>query len=371
MKWEGPGPGERLLVLAPHPDDETLAAGGLLQRAITRGGGARVVFATDGENNPWTQRLVERRFRIGPEDSARFGRRRRQEALAALAELGLKAEDSVFLGLPDQAITDLLLFGDEAAVDRLGSLLADWRPTLMVLPSLHDLHPDHSALAVLARLALARLSPGRLAPGRPAAERAPRLLSYVVHRSRTMKLGEADGGPDVARFELTQAEKDRKRRAIRCHATQLVVHRRKFLGYAEREEIFFPVEAGEGRDALHPVRRAILNAGALRLDLELCPRLGAFGRPTLHLATGGDGARQSRSLALRWKRGRVDVTDPLTAENKGLASLRGDRRGGTVEVPLASLPRSGRLFVKLERRFGFFDEGGWLEVNGPPDDDAC
>jgi LmbE family N-acetylglucosaminyl deacetylase len=360
MKWEGPGTGERLLLLAPHPDDETLAAGGLVQRTIARGGSARVVFATDGENNPWTQRLVERRFRIGPEDSARFGRRRHQEALAALAELGLSADDAVFLGFPDQAITGLLLEGDEAAVDRLGSLLADWRPTLLVLPSPFDLHPDHSALAVLARLALGRLAP----------ERAPRALSYVVHRSKIMKAGVAADGPDVARFEPTEAEKDRKRRAIRCHATQLAVHRRKFLSFAERQEIFFPVEAAEARDGLHPVRRAMLNADALRLDLELRPRLGAFGRPTLHLATGAGGARQSRSLDLRWKRGRADVKDALTAEKKGLASLRGDRRGGTVELPLASLPDAGRLFVKLERRFGFFDEGGWLEVNGRRSDDA-
>ncbi len=375
MKWEGPEPGERLLVLAPHPDDETLAAGGLLQRAIARGGRARVVFATDGENNPWTQRLVERRFRIGREDSARFGRRRRREALAAIAELGLTAEEAVFLGLPDQAITDLLLAGDEAAVDRLRSLIADWRPSLVVLPSPFDLHPDHSALAVLIRLALARIAAGRPSPGLPSpggagAEVAPRLLSYIVHRSRAMRPGEAAEGTGVARFEPTPREKERKRRAILCHATQLAVHRRRFLAYAEREEIFFPAEAGEARDEPHPVRRSILDTSALRLDLELRPRLGAFGRPTLHLAAGADGARQSRSLHLRWKRGSAEVTDFLTAESTGLACLRGGRRGGTVELPLATLPRSGRLFVKLERRFGFFDEGGWLEVNGRRNDDS-
>ena len=363
MKWDGPGPGERLLVLAPHPDDETLAAGGLLQRALARGGAARVVFATDGENNPWTQRLVERRVRIGPEDSARFGRRRRREALDAMAELGLREEDAVFLGLPDQAITDLLLFGDPLGVDRLAALFSDWRPTVVVLPSPFDLHPDHSALAVLARLAL-----GRVWPGQAAGDGGARVLSYIVHRTATMPIGEATDEPGVARLELTPTEQARKRRAILCHATQLAVHRRKFLSYAERDEVFFPDAAAGVGDGLHPVRRATREGSALRLDLTLRPRPGAFGRPTLHLAAGAGGARQSLSLDLRWRRGRTHITDALTMESRGLASLRGGRRGGTVEVPLASLPQSGRLFVKLKRRFGFFDEGGWLEVNGAPEE---
>ena len=354
MSWDGPGSGERLLLLAPHPDDETLAAGALLQRTIARGARARVVFATDGENNPWTQRLVERRIRIRPEDSARFGQRRRAEALAALAELGLGSESAVFLGLPDQAITDLVIGGDEAEVERLAALFRDWRATLLVLPSLFDLHPDHSALAVLTHLALERA----------AVEPPPRALSYIIHRTSGMNLPTDADAAGAARLEPTEKEMAGKRRAILRHATQLTVHRRKFLSFAGRPEIFLR-ERGPGiGGGLHPVRRARLDDGALRLDLELRPRLGAFGRPTLHLAAGAPGTRRTLSLALRWRRGKADVRDALTAETAGSASLRGGRRGGTVEVPLASLPDSDRLFVKLERRFGFFDEGGWLEVNG-------
>jgi LmbE family N-acetylglucosaminyl deacetylase len=194
MTWDGPAAGERVLLLAPHPDDETLAAGGLLQRALARDGEAVVVFATDGENNPWTQRLVEKRLRIGPEDCARFGRRRRREALAALAELGISAAHAVFLGLPDQAVTDVLLAGGETAVDRIEALLLERRTTLLVAPSLFDLHPDHSALAVLVRLALARLDPGR----------RPRLFSYLIHRVRRAPgAGPADG-PAAVRFEPSE-----------------------------------------------------------------------------------------------------------------------------------------------------------------------
>jgi len=348
-----------VFLLAPHPDDETLSAGGLLQRTLAHGGRTIVAFATDGENNPWTQRLVERRLRVGPEDSARFGRRRREEALAALSELGVPSADAVFLGLPDQAITDIVLSGSDAAVERLISLIALRRPTLLIAPSLFDLHPDHSALAVLVRLALARLEPGR----------RPRLFSYLIHRTRGAGGGATPDGPGVLRFQPSEKEMDRKRRAILCHTTQLAVHRRKFLSFADRPEIFYSGEAAPGDDR-HPVRRVRLGPDTLRLDVVLSPRFGAFGRPTLHLATDASGERRSLSFDLRWRRGRADVKDFITDQTTGRVALRGGRRGGIVEVPLQALPGSRRLYLKLERRFGFFDEGGWLEVEDPRRDDA-
>lgn len=359
MIWEGPGSGERLLLLAPHPDDETLSAGGVLQRTLARGGRVWVAFATDGENNPWTQRLVERRLRVGPEDCARFGRRRREEALAALSELGIPAADSVFLGFPDQAVTDILLAGSEAAIERLASLVSERRPTLLVAPSLFDLHPDHSALAVLVRLALARAE----------AERRPRLLSYLIHRTRRAGGATEPEGPRVLRYEPSREEKERKRRAILRHTTQLAVHRRKFLSFADRPEIFYSGESAPG-DGRHPVRRVGLGPDRLRLDIVLHPRLGAFGRPTLRLATGAPGARRSLSFELRWRRGRVEVKDSNTDETTGRAELKGGWRGGVVDVPLQPRPGPSRLYVKLERRFGFFDEAGWLEVEDPRRDEA-
>jgi hypothetical protein len=172
------------------------------------------------------------------------------------------------------------------------------------------------------------------------------------------------------RFDPNEEEKERKRRAIRCHATQLTVHRRKFLSATERPEVFYPGEAAPEADGLHPVRRVRLDPGVLRLDLVLRPRLGAFGRPTLRLAAARPGQGPSLSFDLRWRRGDAEVKDLLTHTTRGLAALRGDRRGGTVEVPVQALPGPGTIYVKLERRFGFFDEGGWLEIQDPSRGDA-
>jgi hypothetical protein len=45
-------PATRLLVVAPHPDDETLGAGGLIQRVRHAGGAVKVVFMTNGDGYP-------------------------------------------------------------------------------------------------------------------------------------------------------------------------------------------------------------------------------------------------------------------------------------------------------------------------------
>ena len=56
---------DRLLLVCPHPDDETLGAGLLLQEVIARGGQVRVIYLTDGESNPIPQFLDERRWPYG------------------------------------------------------------------------------------------------------------------------------------------------------------------------------------------------------------------------------------------------------------------------------------------------------------------
>ena len=54
----------RVMMMAPHPDDESLASGVLLQQAVAAGTKVRMVYATDGDDNPWPQRLIERRWKI-------------------------------------------------------------------------------------------------------------------------------------------------------------------------------------------------------------------------------------------------------------------------------------------------------------------
>src|SRR2546430_14900388 len=55
----------RLMLIAPHPDDEALACSVILQRAVRAGAAIHVLYATDGDDNPWPQRVLERKWRVG------------------------------------------------------------------------------------------------------------------------------------------------------------------------------------------------------------------------------------------------------------------------------------------------------------------
>jgi hypothetical protein len=73
------GPGERLLVAAPHPDDETLGAGGLVQRVLARGGSVRVLLFTAGDG--WVPAVVHATGSANPEpgDFIAYGQARLAE----------------------------------------------------------------------------------------------------------------------------------------------------------------------------------------------------------------------------------------------------------------------------------------------------
>src|SRR6201998_36784 len=103
---------DKILVVAPHPDDESLGTGGLLQRIFAQKIPVRIIFATNGEKNQWAKRYWNKRLQIGPDERLRWGQRRREEALNAIRTLGGKPDCARFLNLPDLGTTRLLMQGD-------------------------------------------------------------------------------------------------------------------------------------------------------------------------------------------------------------------------------------------------------------------
>src|SRR5215510_6730773 len=77
--------GARLLVVAPHPDDEVIAAAGLIQRVHAAGGEVRVVYLTDGEGYTAAVKAEEHRADPRSSDYREFGSMRQHEARRALA----------------------------------------------------------------------------------------------------------------------------------------------------------------------------------------------------------------------------------------------------------------------------------------------
>ena len=338
------------MVLAVHPDDETLGVGGLIQQAVAASAAVRVIFVTDGDNNPWPQHVLEKRWRLAANDRQRWGQRRRQEALAALAVLGVQTQHAVFMGLPDQGMTALLETGDENAILGLKDAIAEWQPTILVMPALEDRHPDHSAVAVLAAFALQRVS---------ATQKRPQLLSYLIH-------GQQSFLADNFAVSLSAQQMQNKRRAILAHKTQMYLSRQRFLDYARSQEVFYaPTPIAH----YQPLEEIVINANALKVRIRLTGFMSRIIKPALYLtAEKGliDQGAQSVRYRLKIKNGQVNIYDCANRAVIGQAAMQVNGNTVQTEIPLSLLANSENAYFKLERRWGFFDAAGWRQVSLKP-----
>jgi len=221
-------PFERTLVFAPHPDDESIGAGSLLAHIAHSGGRIHVVFMTNGDNNPWPQRAYRRQWPISQRNRVAWGRLRQREARRALRLLGVPDGCATFLGFPDDGLARILRYERERLTGPVAKIIGEFRPTLIITPSIEDFHPDHRATY---RAVLRALFP----PEMP----KPAVIGYVVH-----------GKPrsSVERVEVCQSDHEKKRDAVQCHQTQLMLSRKRFLEYAARDEEFAPVRIVTVRD---------------------------------------------------------------------------------------------------------------------------
>jgi LmbE family N-acetylglucosaminyl deacetylase/glycosyltransferase involved in cell wall biosynthesis len=135
---------DRILVLAAHPDDEVLGAGGSLALASSRGSAVRIWIATDGTGQEGAREE-------GPEA---YATRRRQEARQAAAALGVPAP--VFGGLVDRSLPTAPEVLERAVTEQL----SEFQPDLVLCPSPAEIHPDHRALSEAVYGAVASSRPG-------------------------------------------------------------------------------------------------------------------------------------------------------------------------------------------------------------------
>jgi LmbE family N-acetylglucosaminyl deacetylase len=193
---------DRVLIIAPHIDDESIGAGGYAIDAMANGAEVYVVFLTAGDCNRFSARLMNMTLGPTPSNYLTVGRTRISEAKKAMQLLGIAPDRYFFLGYPDRGLQAMML--DPNAVvrsqgtleDRVpyddalspgapytyDSLMNDMRyvmdvvqPTTVIAPVPFDLHPDHSAAAEIIDLALEDL------------DVQPSRLGYLVHAGRMSK----------------------------------------------------------------------------------------------------------------------------------------------------------------------------------------
>lgn len=182
----------RLIVVSPHPDDEVLACGGLMQAALAEGCHVQVVSVTDGEacypDHP----------RWSP---ARLRDARRRELASAMQALGMDATHVSALGIPDGTVAR---HEPDLAAHLAGRLLPG---DVVVAPWVHDAHPDHEAVGRAATAA--------------ALNCGARALQYPVWAWHWLDPAAASGPwPNAQRISLCADSQARKQRAMAAFATQ-------------------------------------------------------------------------------------------------------------------------------------------------------
>ena len=267
-------------------------------------------------------------------------------AVAALQILEVPPSSAHFLALPDQGLTDLLTSDCEPILERFATSISSWVPTDLLVPSIHDTHPDHSALAVMLRLAKLYSD-----------ETSASVWAYAVHGKSKAFFGRAQ------ELQHSKGETSVKERAIRCHKTQLKLSRRRFLAYALRPECFLKLKSCESTLADGPIRSISRQPDVLRLRFVFSTKLVPAAEATIFVL-GRDAAGQVRCVRMRIpvRSSAVEVFDCRTRERVCVAQYRGSALAGEFAVPLDIFSSAHALFAKVEHRSWFFDEAGWLEV---------
>jgi LmbE family N-acetylglucosaminyl deacetylase len=255
-----------LLVVSPHPDDETLCCAGVIRRVVAAGGRASIVWLTSGDGSELDSIFVEKSLRVRPRKMRDLARTRMGEARAAAAILGVPPARQFFLGYPDGGLLSLLtdrftipyysrFTGTDRVpyADTLGaghpytgeSLERDFvrvlervRPTLILAPSPEDEHPDHRAAGILTLQVLSRrhqLNEARF---------------WVVHGGRDwprprglhMKLALSrpprGRGLGLVPFDLDPLEESAKLAAVRQYRTQMLLMSSFLLSFVRTDELY-------------------------------------------------------------------------------------------------------------------------------------
>ena len=126
---------QRVFVISPHPDDESVGCGGAIREHVMHGASVRVVFLTSGEKGGHG-RSAEETIVI-----------REAEATAAAKLLGVDAIE--FWREPDGAFR-----ATRGLARRLADALREWRPHVIYVPHEREMHPDHRAACRLVRRVL-------------------------------------------------------------------------------------------------------------------------------------------------------------------------------------------------------------------------
>ena len=260
---------DRILVLAPHPDDEVLGTAGLIQQAVGMKLPVKIVFFTYGDSNEWSFLLYRKHPVLFPGAVETMGMVRHDEAIEASRILGVAPGNLTFLGYPDfgtlniwyyhwnqrPAYTSLMTRvkavpykgayrfgapykGEEIEKD-LRQILKNFKPTKIFVSHPADHNGDHLGLYLYLRVAL-------WDEGMEDVSLYPYLVHYLswpkpkgFHPEKDLIPPQNLAADEVwQQYHLTPEQIVNKKKALQAHKTQYFSSPRYLLSFVKFNELF-------------------------------------------------------------------------------------------------------------------------------------
>ena len=263
---------DRILIFAPHPDDEVLACGGYIFTALKNKAKVKVVIVTLGETFGYAlgKNLVN--FLPLHEKAIAFGKLRQQEAKTILKKFGLLPPEIEFLGFPDKGLKYLwekywsknnpyfspilktnhspfediyqknTSFSGEELERLITKIYLDFRPTIVITSSPYDRHQDHKTLFLFVQKIISSCPFKNLS-----------FYSFLIHKNHWANLLAYGFRPQKEllppltlrkktifwlKFPLNHSALLAKERSILSYETQVVAIKKKLLSFVRQNELF-------------------------------------------------------------------------------------------------------------------------------------
>lgn len=266
---------DRVMILAPHPDDEAIGTGGIIQEALSKKLPVKVVYVTNGDNNEaffaegsWKELFNINTYKYNPNEYLDLGMKRWKEAVGGMSILGLNKNDLIFLGYPDSILEKMLSqnysksivapgtrfsyspydfsykknreYKGENLEEDLFEIISQFKPTVIFTTHVRDTHKDHRAVTLFLERTLQQI------------KLKIRIYYYLVHfkdfpRPYGFHMNEYLYPPEKLfsqagwiSFNLNSDQEEKKEKIIRKYQSQLVLPaiNKLLLSFVRKNEIF-------------------------------------------------------------------------------------------------------------------------------------
>lgn len=268
---------DRILILAPHPDDEAIGVCSVIEKALKKNAKVKIVCYTNGDSNELSFIVYEKRITFRKGEFLHMGEVRRRETMRAMVFLGVKPEDIIFLGYPDfgtleiftkywgnvtpykglftkaskvsykEAMSRNVPYIGESILKDIEKIILDFKPTKIFVSHPGDTNRDHRSLYLFLQVALWD-SEGKI--------NTPQVFPYIIHvvhwpmpRGYHPELelkrpdSLADSNIEWHSLKLAQEEIKTKHTVISYYKSQIQYNPKYLFTFCRSNELFgdFPI----------------------------------------------------------------------------------------------------------------------------------